>query len=150
VHFIESAVCEPTMLVQAGKAVGFVTFELDGRRVGGKSDLLNELAIAVRFPPYFGCNWDAASDLLRDLSWIPAQGYVLLITNGDQLLGLGRGDLTSFVQVVETTMRFWRDERGEHNERSAAVPFHLVLCGTDFLRAGIVPILAEPLCEHVS
>jgi hypothetical protein len=73
-------------------------FHVDARDVGGKADFMTEIATAARFPAYFGWNWDAVSDLLRDLSWAPASGYVLLISCGDGLLRMGTRDFVAFVQ----------------------------------------------------
>ena len=107
------------------------------------------LAAAAQFPAYFGRNWDAVSDLLRDFSWAPARGYVLLITAADRLLQMGRRDFLTFIQVVEMAIRDWRDERGEYNERSGPIPFHLVLSGTQLLLSELRGTLTEPLCEHL-
>lgn len=43
----------------------------------GKEALLSELARILEFPGYFGGNWDALDECLRDLSWLP-QGNVVL------------------------------------------------------------------------
>ncbi|MES2388088.1 MAG: barstar family protein [Bacteroidota bacterium] len=37
--------------------------------VKGKSELLNALYHQLQFPGYFGFNWDAMNDCLRDFSW---------------------------------------------------------------------------------
>jgi RNAse (barnase) inhibitor barstar len=37
-----------------------------------KSALLQVLAERLRFPDYFGANWDALWDCLNDFSWLPA------------------------------------------------------------------------------
>ena len=34
--------------------------------------------MALDFPMSSGRNWDALSDSLRDLEWLPGKGYVLL------------------------------------------------------------------------
>ncbi|WP_233257717.1 barstar family protein [Micromonospora sp. S4605] len=45
-----------------------------------------EFSDALLFPGYFGWNWDALSDCLRDLSWLPADGYLIVIENAPRLL----------------------------------------------------------------
>lgn len=45
--------------------------------INSKSDLLNNLAKSGNFPEYFGKNWDALEDSLRDLSWIEERGVVI-------------------------------------------------------------------------
>lgn len=48
----------------------------------GKEKLLGVLAKRLRFPSYFGHNWDALDECLRDLSWIGPQGRVVLVHEG--------------------------------------------------------------------
>jgi RNAse (barnase) inhibitor barstar len=42
-----------------------------------KEALFEELARHLRFPDYFGANWDALWECIRDLSWLPAGPVVL-------------------------------------------------------------------------
>lgn len=53
-------------------------FYLDGEQVTDKASFLRVCAEAVEFPTYFGYNWDALEECIGDLSWAPAQGYVIL------------------------------------------------------------------------
>ena len=46
---------------------------------GEKETLMRNFAAALRFPAWFGHNWDALEDCLGDLSWSGAPGHVLLI-----------------------------------------------------------------------
>lgn len=61
---------------RAGSA-GWVA--LTANASGGKGSLLDGLAASGAFPAWFGHNWDALSDCLVDLSWVPADGYVVLV-----------------------------------------------------------------------
>jgi RNAse (barnase) inhibitor barstar len=46
--------------------------------IASKQSLLSTLAQQLVFPDYFGWNWDALEECIRDLSWLPA-GEVVLI-----------------------------------------------------------------------
>jgi len=150
VHFVEAATCDLSALIQASTELGFAMFQIDGHRIRTTNDFMDEVAAAVQFPSYFGRNWNAVLDLLTDLSWVPARGYVLAITAGEDLLRMGNRDVGAFIRAVESAIREWRDERGEYSERTTSIPFHLVLCGTRPVRAALSGVLTEPLCEHLS
>lgn len=47
-----------------------------------KRDLLAVLARRLDFPGYFGWNWDALEECLRDLAWIEHPRRILLIHEG--------------------------------------------------------------------
>ena len=58
-------------------------FELEAGTIGAKDGLMRALAAALKFPDYFGHNWDAVAECLRDLpDWAPGDGYVLFLHNG--------------------------------------------------------------------
>jgi RNAse (barnase) inhibitor barstar len=57
------------VLPQTGR---FVVARLDGGRMPDVDCVFYELSDALLFPGYFGWNWDALSDCLRDLMWLPA------------------------------------------------------------------------------
>ena len=44
-----------------------------------KRDLLRALASALKFPHYFGHNWDALEECLNDLSWLGKQSGIVLV-----------------------------------------------------------------------
>ncbi|MBA3417361.1 MAG: barstar family protein [Geodermatophilaceae bacterium] len=46
--------------------------------VGSKQELLDTLAEQLHFPLWAARNWDAAADLLADLSWLPPGPVTLL------------------------------------------------------------------------
>jgi RNAse (barnase) inhibitor barstar len=49
------------------------------RRISSKQQLFAVLADKLRFPSYFGRNWDALEECLGDLSWLPADRAVFLV-----------------------------------------------------------------------
>lgn len=59
------------------RAQDLAWLEADCARVRSKPALLDAIAAAADFPAWFGHNWDALADSLRDFSWCPAAGYVL-------------------------------------------------------------------------
>ena len=76
---------------------------LDG--VSEKGALLDRIAAALEFPRWFGRNWDALLDCLRDLSWSEARGHVLLFENAERL---GAGDRQTLIEVLGEAATSWR------------------------------------------
>lgn len=68
-------------IAQAVERHGWRPFVLDGRQIADKATFLAASAAAMRFPSYFGHNWDAFEECVNDLSWEGAPGYVLLYDN---------------------------------------------------------------------
>ena len=52
---------------------------LDLTACRSKADFLERAAMTLKFPTWFGHNWDALSDCLTDMSWWPAGRYVIIL-----------------------------------------------------------------------
>ncbi len=55
------------------------------RGIKTEAALLSRISEALSFPSYFGTNWDALSDCLRDLSWLNPKGVLLLLEDSKDL-----------------------------------------------------------------
>lgn len=87
-----------TTLEMATRDAGLLARRIDLRDCSSKATLMLRLATALDFPAGSGRNWDATSDRLRDLSWLPAPGYALLF---DAARDLRDADETSFDTLLE-------------------------------------------------
>jgi hypothetical protein len=103
--------CSEETLRSAAGAAGFALFDTDLKGVKGKQNLLYALAQAANFPPEFGANWDALADALCDLSWCPASGYVLLLRNASDTLGLSANDREIALDILADTVVYWRQRK---------------------------------------
>ena len=104
--------CSVETLRSVVDAAGFALFDTELKGVKGKQNLLNALAVAAKFPPEFGVNWDALADALCDLSWHQANGYVLLLRNASDTLGLSANDREIAQDIFADTVVYWR----QHNK----------------------------------
>lgn len=62
---------------------GIQVFYLDGKEILTKEAFLSKAAQAMKFPEYFGYNWDAFDECITDLEWCPAQRYALIYDQPD-------------------------------------------------------------------
>ncbi|MEI7795180.1 MAG: barstar family protein [Methylococcaceae bacterium] len=60
------------------------SFFIDGDVIEDKQTFLTEFAEKLKFPDYFGMNWDAFSDCLTDLSWIDSANDFLIVYKNSQ------------------------------------------------------------------
>jgi len=105
---------------------GFSTKVVNGSKCRTAAGLFDEFARVFEFPEYFGHNWDALEECLADLEWLPARGYVLLITNAEQVLPHDEEDYSTFLEVLSDAGEAWASgQAGTGSKR--AVPFHVLL-----------------------
>ena len=95
-------------VLELADQAGFALFETDLKGIKGKKNVLNVLARATHFPGAFGENWDALVDVLCDLSWETAPGYVLLLRNVSPTLGLSANDREIAQDIFDDTVVYWR------------------------------------------
>ena len=70
-------------------------------KVKNEDELFKNLSDKLFFPDYFGYNWDAVYDLLRDFDWIKQEEIVLIY---DAIPQLEEKTLRIFFQVLATAI----------------------------------------------
>lgn len=73
--------------------------------IRSKADLLAVLASAGHFPDYFGGNWDAMQDCLRDLSWISNRKVV--IVHSDLPLHSNPAECRTYLEILQSVLADW-------------------------------------------
>ncbi|MFG2096288.1 barstar family protein [Streptomyces sp. NPDC048612] len=112
---------------------------LDGREMRDTDAVFQEFCDGLRLPDYFGWNWDALSDCLRDLKWLSADHYVLIVEAADKALsGDAAGQRLLFRTLLRAGQRWSYTQRPEGIDLSRLV----VVMSCD---AASVPDLQEQL-----
>ncbi|HEY9130380.1 MAG TPA: barstar family protein [Dyella sp.] len=101
-------------LDRAAQSTSLRTLSIDLHDCTDKASLLRHLDDALHFPAGFGGNWDALSDSLRDLSWLRAKGYLLLIVHAETLRDADEAEFDIFLDILDEAAESWH---------AASVPF---------------------------
>lgn len=75
-----------------------------------KATLLARFAAALHFPDWFGHNWDALSDCLTDLSWLPARHYRVELAQPQALRTAAPETLDTALEILGEAVEFWANE----------------------------------------
>jgi RNAse (barnase) inhibitor barstar len=84
---------------------------IDLRDCTDKDALLLSLANALEFPADQGRNWDALSDQLRDLSWLPAAGYSVLLSHAEDLRDADEASFDTLLDILDTAALDWQQRQ---------------------------------------
>lgn len=114
----------PAALQRALEQAGWRLFHLDGREIHDKASFLQAGAAAMAFPAYFRTNWDAFEECLNDLSWTPAQGYVILFDHAGQFERNAPHDWAIALDIFEDAIMAWR---------MGGTPMYLLVRGSEAL-----------------
>jgi hypothetical protein len=104
---------------------GFALKVIKGAKCQTIPGLLTECARALDFPDYFGHNWDALEECLADLEWLPAKGYVLLITDAGCVLPDDDEEYETFLEILRDAGEAWGSGQAGMGTRRAT-PFHVL------------------------
>ena len=130
---------------------GFALRVIKGAKCQTTAGLLTECARALGFPDYFGHNWDALEECLADLEWLPAKGYILLITDASHVLPNDEAEYETFLEILRDAGEAWGNGQAGMGARRAT-PFHVLFAVTEREKAkrahwGMKEINAEPTRE---
>lgn len=83
--------------------------------LGSVESLMLALSEGLLFPGYFGHNWNALSDVLRDFHWLEAKDITLI---HQDLPSLALADLKLYLEILEEAVS---DRRGDNRHRLIVV-----------------------------
>ncbi len=112
----------PATVRRTTESLGWRFFYLDGATIADKAAFLDAAAQAMAFPDYFGRNWDAFEDMVNDLSWAAAPGYVLLYDHAAPLALDAPQDFLTALDILRTATARWQ---------AAGIPFYALVRGRD-------------------
>ena len=75
--------------------------------VESTSDLFSSYQREGDFPDYFGRNWDAFLDCLRDFSWTNRRR--IIIAHDDVPLSGNEEELRTYLEILETAVNDWKE-----------------------------------------
>ena len=87
--------------------------------IQSKAALLDALSDALCFPDYFGGNWDALDECIRDLSWLP--GGDVMLSHEDLPLSQDFASLSTYLSILKDAVEKW-NATGERQLRVVFPP----------------------------
>lgn len=96
-----------TAISVAAATLGYEVVLIDLAGCADTATLFARFAQALRFPEWFGHNWDALGDSLGDLSWLPATGYLLLVEHAGGWLAQAPADAETLLEILDDAASAW-------------------------------------------
>ncbi len=95
-------------LRKAALKAGLAWMDLPLQSVSSKKQFMALCAKQLKLPSYFGGNWDALADCVRDFNWLQASGYVLHVTAPETFAKDAADDYDTALAVFGETADFWK------------------------------------------
>jgi hypothetical protein len=124
----DSNVCDFMLKLSRTENKSWQTRSIRGAKMQTTADLFDEVSAALQFPYYFGENWSALDECIQDLSWLPAEAYVLFISKPGLILEKeDRDDLKSFLKILDEAAGNWSVPIVDNVAWARpAIPFHVI------------------------
>lgn len=97
-------------LEEAAESLEYPMHRVDLAKVTDKEGFLDAISKALSFPDWFGHNWDALADCLNDLSWMAADGYVIVLEHADAFAAASPTDFATALSILQDAADSWREE----------------------------------------
>lgn len=95
-------------LRKAAIAAGVLWLELPLEGVANKRQFFAVCTKQLKLPSYFGGNWDALADCVRDFNWLAGKGYVVHLTGQEAFAKAAAGDYRLALDVFTEAAEFWK------------------------------------------
>lgn len=74
------------------------------------ADALELLTQATRCPAHEGAHLDDLAEMLSDFSWLPANGYVLLVEDADNLIASDPTGIQKLLEAMQGASLHWQSQ----------------------------------------
>jgi hypothetical protein len=103
--------------------------KLRGSKMRTLGSLWDEFCATLQFPWDFAETWVALKECLRDLSWLPADAYILAVYDSEKVLCDERPEeLSTLLRCLDGAGKAWsRADVSEAVRHRRAKPFHSIL-----------------------
>jgi hypothetical protein len=108
---------------------------VNGGQCRSKGDLFHEFATVLKFPHYFGNNWDAFEECLGDLEWLDCEHVLVFISNAGLVLTDFPDEFRTFAAIFQSTQNL--DSSAQVRFVLHAQPIHALSARERYGRAGL-------------
>ena len=112
-HFVYVPECELKRFVQERDFVAWIP---EGMRTG--RELFEILDRELQLPAYFGFNWNALWDCIRDLSWIDSKRIILVHKAVPEL---EQEELRIYLQLISDAVEHAKSSKAEENHELVVI-----------------------------
>ena len=95
-------------LAGAAAASGLMVIYVDISHAHDREDLLDVASRAMRFPDGLAGDWDAFANGLKDLSWLQAKGWVVILEKSKHFCGGHGHEFKEAMQTMSAVAEYWR------------------------------------------
>ena len=95
-------------LRNAAGTAGLAWMDLPLDAVVNKKQFFAACAKQLKLPSYFGGNWDALADCVRDFNWLSGKGYVLHLSGSEKFADAAADDYQTALDVLTQAADFWK------------------------------------------
>ena len=114
-------------LAGAAAASGLMVIYVDIGHAHDKDDFLVDASKALRVPQRFAGDWNAFSGGLKDLSWLQAKGWVLILEKSKHFCGGHGHEFKEAMDTMAAAAEYWRAQ---------GKPFWTLIGGPDCWKSG--------------
>lgn len=97
-------------LEEAAESLDYPMYRINLSKVTDKDGFLAAVGTTLGFPDWYGHNWDALADCLTDLSWMAADGYVIVLDHADAFASANPTDFATALSIFQDAADTWRED----------------------------------------
>ncbi|MET7898960.1 barstar family protein [Streptomyces mirabilis] len=80
---------------------------MQGQEMRDSDGVFTQFYEALRLPDYFGWNWNALRDCLRDLHWLSARHFLITIDDADAVLSESPEEREILFRALNDAAKSW-------------------------------------------